>query len=161
VCGMVEPELSHPKWNGFKKALKASGLEYSALKLTIACNYNHGSFQSGDKQHVKCDALRAYLSSQPPEYYAEQAEQIAFDRCQSVDAAMAKASLEDWMETPLIKNRGRFAAALALYLRTLLDTTANILISRKHLPNSAQRVLHQTCCAVSSSSVRANLRAPR
>ncbi|CAE8711112.1 unnamed protein product, partial [Polarella glacialis] len=25
---------------------------------------------------------------------------------------MAKASLEDWMETPLIKNRGRFAAAL-------------------------------------------------
>ncbi|CAE8627865.1 unnamed protein product [Polarella glacialis] len=109
--GMVEPELSHPKWNGFKKALKTADLEYSALRLTICSNFNHGAFKSGDKLHSKMESLQQYLSHQPEEYFEEQAELICFDRNEPVEPSAAKLALEDWMEAPSIKNRLKFVAA--------------------------------------------------
>lgn len=125
--GMVEPELSHPKWNGFKKALKTADLEYSALRLTICSNFNHGAFKSGDKLHSKMESLQQYLSHQPEEYFEEQAELICFDRNEPVEPSAAKLALEDWMEAPSIKNRLKFVAAFVWCVKSLLLKHAPLL----------------------------------
>ena len=48
IRGDLEAEASHPQWNSFKRALNDAQLQESVLKLSIAANYSHGSFLSGD-----------------------------------------------------------------------------------------------------------------
>jgi hypothetical protein len=110
----VEPELAHPLWNGFKRALRQADLEFSTLKLTVVANFNHGSFSSGDKLYTKMDALRAWLELQTPEFFEEKAELVSFDRGEEHDADQTALALEEWMQAPLIKNRGAFVFTLVL-----------------------------------------------
>jgi hypothetical protein len=112
--GVVEPELAHPKWNGFKRALRSAKLEFSALKLTICCNFNHGAFLSGDKLADKREYMAEYLSTQDAEYYAEKSELIAFDRGEEACPEMVPVMLADMMSSKSMTNRMPFVVVLVL-----------------------------------------------
>ena len=44
--GYNEPEMSHPKYNGFKRAVNEAGLEGPLMKGTLMSQYKHQPFMS-------------------------------------------------------------------------------------------------------------------
>lgn len=110
VRGVAEPELAHPAWNSYKRALRHAGLEMDAMKLTLISNYGHGSFKSGDRMYTRQQYVKAWLDKKQVDYFESVAEEIALDRGHHhVDAADARVSMSDFLESPLISRRGGYA----------------------------------------------------
>ena len=109
VRGCAEPELAHPAWNTYKKALKTSCLDEAAMKLTIIANYGHGAYVKGDRLLARQEYLRSFLEKQDSSYFQVLSEEIMMDKGVSdVDEESASFLLSDWMECKSIKNRGGF-----------------------------------------------------
>jgi hypothetical protein len=110
--GALEPEICHPLWNPFKNAIDdVEGMKESALKLTHVCNYNHGSFKSGDRGFTKREIFADYLSKQPDEYYDMLQEEIA--SCLGIgnpeEAESLRWQFNEFMQAPCIAKRNIFA----------------------------------------------------
>ncbi|CAE7426520.1 unnamed protein product, partial [Symbiodinium microadriaticum] len=109
--GLCQPEISHPKWNSFKRALAASGLEFDILKLTVIANYAHGPYAGGDRLVMKQEMLASFLQKQTQDYFADIAAEICLDQDASMDTASGETAammLEDFMSSDALKNRGLF-----------------------------------------------------
>ena len=108
--GLTQPEISHPKWNAFKRALSTTSLDYDVLRLTICCNYSHGPWGAGDRLVMKQEMLAAFLQRQPKEYFADMAQEIFRD--QGSDSAPSDEDaaflIEDFMSSEALNNRGAF-----------------------------------------------------
>ena len=59
--GYNEPELSHPQYNGFKRAVNEAGLEGALLKGTLMSQYKHQPFMSMANAKNLKQALRFKL----------------------------------------------------------------------------------------------------
>ena len=118
IRGDVEPELAHPLWNSFKRSLTGSGLQESALKLSICCNYSHGSFLSGDHYEQKREALQAYLETKDREWMDDLAADLGLEADGDGDPLL---TLEDVMKSGAVRRRGKFETYL--HIAQLSETT--------------------------------------
>ena len=109
--GCVEPELSHPLWNAFKRSARQAGLETSILKLTVISNFGHGSFNNGDHHFTRREVMEEYLNNQTDEWFECQAENWAFDKGTQMESDWVPTAA-DWLESPALTTRGLFAAWL-------------------------------------------------
>lgn len=112
VRGLLEAELAHPLWNGYRRACKDSMLEGSVLRLTVLTNFPHGAWVSGDRYFHRKEMLEAFLRNQTAEWFEDIAENIAIDRGEPVQADSVPDSFEDWLTSPSITNRGIFVARI-------------------------------------------------
>ena len=110
--GYNEPELCHPKFNSWKRASKWSGLETAQMKITICCNYNHGSFTCGDKLLSKKEHFGDYLQKQNAEYFSDIAEKISYDRCEPVNEDNCQNLMEEFFGHRAIQTRTLFVTCL-------------------------------------------------
>ena len=104
--GEVQPEVAHSFWNSMKNGLKcrcpdlAGDLQTSQLKLTIAANFRHGAFRSGDKLLRIQEVTKAFLDRRPPSwlynFFVENGEE---DPVQLV---------EDMESAPAFRTKGKF-----------------------------------------------------
>ena len=78
--GAVTPEICHPKWNAWKRAVTAAGVRYDVLRLTIAANYGHGTKITGERATARRRFLKTYLNRQGPDYFQDLAAEIMLDR---------------------------------------------------------------------------------
>ena len=78
--GAVSPEISHPKWNTFKRSVASAGLQYDLLRLTIAANYAHGTKVTGERARDRKVYLERYLKKQPRQFFQDLREEILLDR---------------------------------------------------------------------------------
>ncbi len=104
VRGFPEPESSHPKWGDFSRALESSGLNGSAMKGSIVCNYGSGPFMSGSNQCTIKQAAQSLMDSVGPEFLDRLSDQVAFDR----GLKHWHLSKDDWMETRSIARRIKY-----------------------------------------------------
>ena len=113
--GAVSPEVSHPKWNCFKRAVAASALSTDLMKLTLAANYGHGAQLTGERVSLRRECLEAFLNRQGEEYYEEIGEEICLDRGGapgSMDPGATHALMSDFLNAPSIRRRGDYVARL-------------------------------------------------
>ena len=115
VRGDLEAELAHSLWNGMKAALRitlpdTSSLQTSLLKLTICCNHSHGAFLSGDRGVRMKECLQDWLLERNLEWWESFREDM---RCVPTGRVTNPVlSLEELMNSNLIRNKGRFVASL-------------------------------------------------
>ena len=111
--GLTQPEISHPKWNAFKRAAATSNLEFDLLRLTVCANYAHGPWTNGDRLVLKQQALESYLDKQSEDWFSDMAEEIARDAGESelLSEEQARASMSDFLDSEAIRNRGAFVKA--------------------------------------------------
>ena len=62
--GAVSPEISHPKWNTFKRSVASAGLQYDLLRLTIAANYAHGTKVTGERASKRPQSVFGKVSEE-------------------------------------------------------------------------------------------------
>ncbi len=115
--GAITPEICHPKWNCFKRAYAAAGMDYDVLRLTIACNYSHGTKLTGERATDRKQFLSNYLRKQSRQYFMDLKDEILLDRgipCDSVDAGDMDPQLllEEFLECPSICKKGQFVPSL-------------------------------------------------
>ncbi len=134
----MEPELAHPKWNAFKAAIKKSNKDTAVMKLTVLCNFNHGSFCSGDRLYQKQELFQRFLNRQDENYFIERAEEVSFDRNEEVDESTARSSLQDFMDCQSIKNRLKFVTQL--YLQAIVFGTLLLSVAISYPRFEAQSV---------------------
>ena len=76
-------------------------------------NFNHGSWQSGDKRLDKSEALKIFLANRPTAYFESLAEHIAFDReLGLVDVESVLPSINDFLLSKSIKSRCSFVTVM-------------------------------------------------
>ncbi|CAE7232718.1 unnamed protein product [Symbiodinium sp. CCMP2592] len=110
IRGAICPEISHPKWNCWKRAVKHSGMNYDVMRLTIAANYGHGTKLTGERVSMRREYLETWLLKQDEEYFEEISEEINHDRGQrGMTSDAVQASVTDFLESPLIKRRAHYA----------------------------------------------------
>lgn len=113
--GALCPEISHPKWNCFKRACQSSGMQYDLLRLTIAANYSHGTKITGDRVGSRKAYLQSFLRKQSPQYFLDLRDEILLDRGMGTEMDMdfdAQLLLEEFMTCPSIVRKGPFDASL-------------------------------------------------
>ena len=64
--GYNEPEMSHPKYNGFKRAVTEAGLEGPLLKGTLMSQFKHQPFMSLNNAKNLKQSLRFKLQLRLP-----------------------------------------------------------------------------------------------
>ena len=80
---------------------------------TVVGNFNHGSWQSGDKLLDKSEALKIFLENRPQAYYESLAEQISFDReLGLLDIDSVLPSINDFLLSKSIKSRCAFVTVM-------------------------------------------------
>ncbi|OLP73380.1 hypothetical protein AK812_SmicGene47403, partial [Symbiodinium microadriaticum] len=100
-------EVSHPQWNSFKRALKDAQLQESVLKLSVAANYSHGSFLSGDKWEKRKEALAEYLDGKGVEYFDDLAGELGYEADDDgFDYPILDAS--ELLQCAAIRRRGKY-----------------------------------------------------
>lgn len=107
----VCPEINHPKWNSFKRAVEYSGLQYDLMRLTIVANYGHGTKIGGERSSNRRDALKAYLAKQSDEWFEDISNEICLDRNICSDECGSEAAcvmIEDFMDCASIRKRGDY-----------------------------------------------------
>ncbi|CAE7631480.1 unnamed protein product, partial [Symbiodinium sp. CCMP2456] len=110
VRGAICPEISHPKWNCWKRAVKHSGMNYDLMRLTIAANYGHGTRLTGERVTMRREYLERWLEKQEEQYFEEISEEINHDRGErGMTSDAVQASITDFLESDLIKRRAHFA----------------------------------------------------
>jgi hypothetical protein len=84
-------------------------------ELLALGNFNHGSWQSGDKKLSKAEALAEYLKDKDLTYFESLSESISFDRQLPMVAGTERiaAHLKDFLAAKSVRNRTEFD----LYLR--------------------------------------------
>ena len=80
------------------------------MKLTIICNFNHGSFASGDRLYTKKEVFGAFLDRKPDEYFEDLSESISLDRDEPVIPDAGKSYCHDFKTSRAIKNRLEFVS---------------------------------------------------
>ena len=107
IRGDLEAEASHPQWNSFKRALNDAQLQESVLKLSIAANYSHGSFLSGDKWEKRREALAEYLENKGVEYFNDLAGELGYE---ADDGGFEYPILDasEVLESAAIRRRGKY-----------------------------------------------------
>ena len=109
VRGAISPEISHPKWNCWKRAVKHSNMNYDLMRLTIAANYGHGTRLTGERVTMRREYLETWLEKQDEQYFDEISEEINHDRGETgMTSDAVQASMTDFLESPLIKRRAHF-----------------------------------------------------
>jgi len=125
--GAVTPEVNHPKWNSFKRAMASSGLEYDLLRLTIAANYAHGAKITGERASARKLYLERFLKRQPESYFLDMRDEIMMDRDISTEHGEhefdATRLLEEFLDCPSIRKKGLYAPRLHVYNGTVLVFT--------------------------------------
>ena len=114
--GAVTPEVNHPKWNSFKRAMTSAGLEYDLLRLTIAANYSHGAKITGERASDRKLYLESFLKRQPESYFLDMHDEIMMDRDLSPEHGEHELDttrlLEEFLECPSIKKKGIYVPSL-------------------------------------------------
>eukprot|EP00435_Cladocopium_sp_Y103_P027469 s788_g6.t1 len=107
------PQISPKESNAFlvidEEKLQTKGLLYL---IQIVGNFNHGSWQSGDKKLSKAEALKEYLQTKDMGYFESLSESIAFDRQLTNmigGTERCAAYMADFLATKSIRNRTEFA----------------------------------------------------
>ena len=85
-------------------------MNLSLMKLTIAANYSHGTTIGGERRMMRLEYLRQFLERQDDEYFEELAAEISMDRGCVTDPESAHFLIDDYLESPSLKNRGIFDA---------------------------------------------------
>ena len=95
LLGMATPELAHPMWNDFKRALSDSKLQGAMMKLTLLTNHGRGPWGSGRNGFNVTEAAEHLMSNCNDEYIESLLPQIAFDLgCDTDDIIFGR---EEWM----------------------------------------------------------------
>ena len=112
--GAITPEVSHPKWNSFKRACSSAGLDYDLLRLTLASNYGHGTRITGERRADRQQYLHNYLLKQTLQYFLDLKEEIMLDRQMPDDSTELDPQLllEEFLECPSIKRKGAYVPCL-------------------------------------------------
>lgn len=128
VRGELEGDLAHSLWNCFKNALMkvdladGSDLQTCKLKLTIACNFAHGAFRSGDKRIKMKECLSDFLKKQDSDWWQTFCEDLAEDRGFQREENSPLELLEDVISSRSIASKGRYVALPAFKtISALLD----------------------------------------
>ena len=116
--GAVTPEVSHPKWNSFKRACSSAGMQYDLLRLTIAANYSHGTKITGERATSRKEYLELFLKKQPDSYFLDLYDEILMDRDMSLDLGERQLDsyqlLEEFLDCPSIKKKNAYVTSLHL-----------------------------------------------
>ena len=130
-CGLrggTTPDICHWKWNSFRRAIKSTSLNVALMKLTIAANYGHGNTIGGERRLYREEYLKAFLEKQPMEYFEELASEISADRgtpSDELDGESAHVPIADYLDSPLIKNRGTYVTGLRIFFSSTCHNNAN------------------------------------
>ncbi|CAE7811014.1 unnamed protein product [Symbiodinium sp. CCMP2592] len=110
VRGAISPEICHPKWNCWKRAVKHTGMNFDLMRLTIAANYGHGSKITGERVTMRQEYLETWLGKQDEQYFEEISEEINHDRGErGMTSDAVQTSIAEFLEAPLIKRRAHYA----------------------------------------------------
>lgn len=107
----VVPELNHPKWNCWQRAVEHSGMEYDLMRLTVAANYPHGTKMQGERASNRRLFLKTFLHKQNDQWFSDIAEEICMDKGRSIDSmdvGTCRYMIEDFLESPSIRKRGDY-----------------------------------------------------
>lgn len=97
LLGMATPELAHPMWNDFKRALNDAKLQGTLMKLTLLTNHGRGPWCSGRNGFNITEAAEHLMSNCSDEYIESLLPQIAFDLgCDTDDFIFER---DEWMAT--------------------------------------------------------------
>ncbi|CAE6958766.1 unnamed protein product [Symbiodinium sp. CCMP2592] len=90
-----------------------SGLQESALKLSICANFSHGSWLSGDKHERMREALFAYMEERGSEWFEELAVELGWE----FDGVSGEAFLDACtvMQSNAMRRRGKFVKTKAWF----------------------------------------------
>ena len=93
----------------------------SHMSLALG-NFNHGSWQSGDKKLSKEEALLEYLKDKGTTYFESLWESISYDRqipmSQGGGTGRIAATMNDFLASKSIRNRTEFDFYLHLVLQS-------------------------------------------
>lgn len=115
VRGDLEPDLAHSLWNTFRGAFKGTELpdgsdfQTAMLKLTIAANYAHGAYRSGDKHLRMKSALEVFLSRQNSTWWENFSEDMAQNRQVSREEGSPVELLDNIMNSQSVRAKGLYA----------------------------------------------------
>lgn len=114
--GAVSPEISHPKWNSFKRACSSAGLQYDLLRLSVAANFSHGTKITGERARDRRAYLERYMEKQSCQYFLDLRDEMLLDRgleSSSMDVELdAKAVTEEALSCPSIRRKGIYEPRL-------------------------------------------------
>lgn len=115
--GAVSPEISHPKWNAFKRACVSAGLQYDLLRLTIAANYSHGTKTTGERASNRRVYLERFMRKQPTQYFQDLRDEMILDRglepgAFGLDEVDAQMVVDEALGCPSIRRKGAYASRL-------------------------------------------------
>ena len=107
--GGSTPEICHPKWNGFRRAIASSGLEYDMLRLTIAANYAHGTKTTGERATDRRTFLKSFLNRQDEAYFEDLTVEILRDKgIQDAEGISARFLVEEFLQAESIRKKGDY-----------------------------------------------------
>lgn len=105
------------------------------MRLTIAANYAHGTKITGERATNRRKYLMQYLDKQTTEWFEDLASDIQLDRRleSEVNSYDARMLVEDYLDCPSIRGRGKYDPCLSLkmfsYCYSLADVTCLCIFS--------------------------------